>query len=351
MRFSLIKGLLLAGLLVATGLMAENAVAAETASETADPDVVEPHLEVVGIGKFNVAHEYLSSRVETLSRRLDNFFGEDRSYEESNDTYLQVRGSVIFNEDETFFDGEFRTKFSLPNLSKYLRFILESRKEDDDPTDPRITTGDTNLRDNFEDSEFIAGLELGFEEFRHWRLSFQPGLRLDDFDPTFRFRARRQSGQHDGWQNRLTLTPTWFESRGWEASVVFDLERIVLEDALFRSSSQVFWEEQTEDNFTFGQLFQFVDPLNRNESLAYEIGMTARTQPELEDESYFGSVRYRRNVHQGWMFVELKPQLLFDRDNDFDADPSLALTLEILFGGPYRAEREADSDADPNPNP
>jgi hypothetical protein len=228
-----------------------------------------------------------------------------------------------------------------PNLSKYTRLVIESRKEDVDPTDPRITTGDPNLRDNLENSEVFAGLELAFEEIQHWRLSFQPGLKLDRFDPTFRIRARRQSDIHAGWQNRLTLTPTWIESSGWEALAGFDLERIVLDDALFRSSTSAFWEEETEDNYTFGQLFQYIDPLNSNSSLAYEIGMTAHTQPELEDESYFGSVRYRRNVHQGWMFVELKPQLLFARDNDFDADPSIVLTLEVLLGGPYRKEKKS----------
>jgi hypothetical protein len=339
MKLSLITHLLRAGMLVGLLLTAAYAYAAEPETGSASAPVEKPQLTVSGIDKFNVAHEYLSNRIETLSSRLDNFFGENRSFEESNDTYLQIRGSVILNEDETFFNGEFRTKLSLPNLSKHLRFVLESRKQDVNPTDPRITTGDPSLRDNLEGSEIFAGVELGFEEFQHWKLSLQPGLKLDRFDPTVRFRARRQSGVHDGWQNRLTLTPDWFESSGWEASVGFDLERIVLEDALFRSSSQVFWQEETEDNYNLGQLFQFINPLNRDESLAYEIGMTAHTQPELEDESYFGSVRYRRNVHQGWMFVELKPQLLFARDNDFDADPSIALTLEILIGGPYREER------------
>jgi len=325
---------LLAGL-----LLLPDPAAAETAADSPPVEAADPQLELGGIGKFDVAHEYLSSRVETLSRRLDNFFGENRSYEEANDSYLQVRGSLILDQDETFFDGEFRAKLSLPNLSKHLRFILESRKENEEPTNPRITTGDAKLSDTLDESRFFAGLEFGLEEFQHWKLTVLPGFKLDDLDPTVRFRARRQSGLHNGWQNRLTLTPTWFESKGWEASVGFDLERIVLEDALFRSSTGVFWEEEDEDLYTFGQLLQFIDPLNRNESLAYEIGMTVRTQPDLEDESYFGSVRYRRNVHQGWMFVELKPQLLFERDNDFDADPSLVLTLEVLIGGPYRAER------------
>jgi len=330
---------LLAGLLLFTG----PATAAETAADTPPVKAVDPQLEIGGIGKFDVAHEYLSSRVETLSRRLDNFFGENRSYEEANDSYLQVRGSLILDQDETFFNGEFRAKLSLPNLSRHLRFVLENRKVNEDRTSPRITTGDANLSDSLDESRFFAGLEFGLEEFQHWKLTVLPGFKLDDLDPTVRFRARRQSGLHNGWQNRLTLTPAWFESKGWEASVGFDLERIVLEDALFRSSTGAFWEEEDEDQYTFGQLFQIIDPLNRNESLAYEIGMAVRTQPDLEDESYFGSVRYRRNVHQGWMFVELKPQLLFERDNDFDADPSLVLTLEVLIGGPYRAERGSTS--------
>jgi hypothetical protein len=35
------------------------------------------------------------------------------------------------------------------------------------------------------------------------------------------------------------------------------------------------------------------------------------------------------------MFLELQPQVLFDREDDFKPDASFSLALEILFGGRY----------------
>lgn len=291
---------------------------------------------LLGMQRLNLVHGYLSTRVETLSQYFDGFFGEQRAYDEANESYLQVRGSVIADTDGLSFEGDFRAKLKLPNLSEKLHLVIENRQSDtEDPTDPRITSGDPSLRQNLEDSELTAGLELVTDELQHWRFSLQPGIRLGELDPTVRFRARRLSGDHAGWQNRLTLSPRWLESSGWQVSTVFDLERVVMEDGLFRSSTQAFWADEFEDNLNLGQLLQLINPIDADQSIAYEVGMSAHTEPHFEDASYFSSVRYRRNIYQGWVYLELKPQLLFARDNSFDPELSLAVTLETLFGGSF----------------
>ena len=84
-----------------------------------------------------------------------------------------------------------------------------------------------------------------------------------------------------------------------------------------------------------GQRLLLTHILDRRQSLAFEVGTSAETRPNLRDLSYFSSLRYRRDIHRGWLFLELKPQLLFARENSYRADPALVLTLEALFGARY----------------
>ena len=66
--------------------------------------------------------------------------------------------------------------------------------------------------------------------------------------------------------------------------------------------------------------------MNPRSSVAFEVGVTGETRPTLRNTSYFGNIRYRRDVHQGWLFMEISPRVIFARDNDYDEDVSLALT-------------------------
>jgi hypothetical protein len=43
----------------------------------------------------------------------------------------------------------------------------------------------------------------------------------------------------------------------------------------------------------------------------------------------------RRDVHEGYVFFEIKPQLDFRRAEDFKAEASLTLSLEVVYGADF----------------
>ena len=79
----------------------------------------------------------------------------------------------------------------------------------------------------------------------------------------------------------------------------------------------------------------FAHPFGSRNQLAYTAGVGFEREPRWRDTLYFATVRFRRNIHHGWVFFEVTPQVLFERDSNFKASPSLAFTFEMFFGGAY----------------
>ncbi len=285
--------------------------------------------------RLSSAHYYLSENVEALADKIDSFFGSTRIYEESSGTYVQLRGTTIYGRGgEWEFDGRVRAKFDLPHLAEKINLVFESEGEDDNRED-RILSGST-LPQAVDDKDLAASLQYVIQRREFWDIRLQPGLKVKwPLDPFVRVRFRWLNPLSQTWLSRVTVTPGWFNSRGWEARARLDLERATGGGSLFRSSSEGIWLLDDPRNLALVQAFFFSHPIGNRDQLAYEIGVTGQIEPRLEDTGYFASVRYRRDIHQRWIFLELKPQIVFDRDDDFRANPSIALSLEMVFGSRY----------------
>lgn len=306
-------------------------------TNSSEAEVTVPELKVPGVKGVNVTHSYLSTSVERISQRLDTFFGDDRIYEEATGSYVQASGSVLHGRGgEVDLGGKFRVKIDLPQLSEKTNLVIESDDAGDDAEEVgRITTGES-LNNDLVDSEVSTALQFMIKEKKRWNLSVRPGVKFSDPIESFlKLRFRRYHLLADPWLFRTTVEIGHYSIRGWRNEWKFDFETDIGDTSFFRSTSSVLWREETPGNQFLGQVFLFSHILDPRQSIAYEIGTTAETRPNVRDLSYFGSVRYRRDIHRGWLFFELKPQLVFARTNSFKADPALVLTLEVLLGAKY----------------
>lgn len=323
--------LLLALLLTAPG------VAGAVAVQETDPATAPPPDSAPADSRLKAFHTYLSENVETLSWKIDSFFGATRVYEEYRGNYVQVRGSVILGRGGNIeYDGNLRAKFDLPNLAKKVNLVLES-ESDGQTSDSRITTptGST-LSNTVTDKNINASLQFILQEQERWDVRLQPGIKVKlPLDPFVRVRFRYLKPLGATWLGRGTLTPGWYNSRGWEGRARLDLERVLGSQSLFRASSEAVWLRDDSRNLVLTQSFFLAHPVGDKEQMAYEVGVGGEIDPSFRDTSYFASIRYRRDIHQGWMFLEVKPQVVFDREQDFATDASLVLTLEMLFGRDY----------------
>lgn len=297
-------------------------------------EAVDEHPSLPGDVALTQAHGYVSRNVESLARKIDTFFGADRAFEESSGTYLRARGSLIYRKSgDLDFDGNVRAKLDLPNLKEKLSLVIESDTDDNLAQKEQITTGTPKLADTFDSRKAAASLQYVLQEERFWDLRLQPGIKLHWPPETFlRLRLRRIQPISEKWLSRVTLTPGWYDPRGWEVRLRHDFDRDAGGGSLFRATSEATWLLKEDRNIALLQSFAYAHPLGNRVQMAYETGVTFETDPTFWDTAYFSSIRYRRNIHRGWVFLELKPQILFERDNDFKPDPSFALAVEIVFG-------------------
>lgn len=308
-------------------------------NHTADTEEIEamPEMAWPGVERVNLAHSYLSSTVETLAQRIDTFFGEDRVYEEATGTHIQVRSSLVFDQDgELDYDVKFRAKLKLPQLRSKFKLVIESEDKDGALDDFNQDSRRESLTGELEHTDVSASLQYMFQQTKRWNISLRPGLKLSN--PVEAFLRLRMSGTlqiNHRWLSRGTTQFGYYSEEGWGSDWRLDLERRTGSQDFFRSSSNVWWRENSPGNQFLSQTFLITHILSPRTSVAFEVGVAGETRPKLEDTSYFSSVRYRRDIHRGWLFIELKPQVEFARENDFDEDVSLFVTLEALLGEDY----------------
>ena len=299
------------------------------------PDA-EPQLRFPGAGGVTSFHSYFSHNVEGLSRKVDSFFGANRIYEEGTGTYIQLRGFTAYGKGGEFeANGRVRARIGLPNLEEKVNLLLESQEPEPGAEGEHLTTGYSQAQ-NLGAQSLATSLQYILEQRDFWDVRLQPGIKLRwPPDPFVRLRLRWLNPLSQTWLSRVTLTPGWYSSRGWDAHLRYDLERNTGRNALFRISSTLYWSEDQPRNPEWSEVLLLAHPLSDRVQMAYEVGVSGDVEPRIEDTRYFASVRYRRNIHMGWVFFELQPQLAFSRADDFKANPMLWLTLEILFGAKY----------------
>jgi hypothetical protein len=305
-----------------------------------DTDASVPELDWPGVEEVNLTHSYLSSTVEDISRRIDMFFGKERAYEESTGTYVQARSNIIINQDGgADYDLKFRVKLRLPQLKSKYRLLLENDKGQGLSDAFNRDSKGSDLTDEFESSDLSASLQYLFKQTDRLNISLRPGVKFSDpVDAFLRLRMAKTIDFTEQWSSRGTGEFGYFTEEGLRNDWKLEFERKTGYRNFFRTTSNASWREDSPGNWFLAQTLLFTHILNPRSSLAYEVGLTGETKSTLHNTSYFGNVRYRRNIHRGWLFMELRPRIVFAKENNYDEELSLVLTLEVLFGEKYAHE-------------
>lgn len=303
------------------------ALAADNPGRTDDerPLVAEP------IEQADTTHETVTRAVETVAKSLDRFFGDERAFEEDNNSSLQIRGDVITDQrDGVDFDGRVKAKLVLPGTKRRLRLIVESDAREAGIDD----TQDDALRSTDNASDYVVGLESEILA-GDWQLRPSLGLKMDlPPDPYARLRAIRYWGLGK-WLARVSTTAAWFRSDGTSVAGDLDLDRQLGDTTLFRSASGVRWE--SDDSVTsVTQTFSIFDRLASRARVAYDVGATFDNDPDWRTNEYFVRLRYRRLVYKNWAYLELQPRIGWPDEYDYQTNLSLLARLEVTFGKSYQ---------------
>lgn len=273
----------------------------------------------------------LSAGVAGTAAWLDSFFADDNFEAEANTTSLRL-GLGTFSErgEGTDFRTRSRLRLSLPRLENRLRIVISGASDDFDTTDSDWEDVEQSVR-GIDDDSLQAGLTYFFRQDGRRNVSLGGGLRFRSGKPGVYVRPRyRHVWNFTTWDLRFIQRLTWYSDAGLDSRTELQLERLLDSGWFFRTTGQLDWYE--EEDGVFPQLkFLWRRPLSERRVLAIHWNSYFETQPSTVFDSTLFRVQYRQRVWREWLWFTVAPQVVFPREQDYEAVPGLMLEVEGWF--------------------
>jgi len=256
---------------------------------------------------------------------LDSWLAGEGVGDQVNETYLRIR----LNQQVGSFDGyHSRAKIGgsldLPRVSERWRLIFESDAEELNPLGDNVLGDETS-------GESIGGFSYLQDVTDSWQLSHTIGLRSRlPADTFYRFKAQHEQAISNGWSLGVRQKIWHYKSQGWGYDTDVSFNRQLAIDKVLSVSSEIKYQ-QSHERIEFNQAIAVHTTLAQYETLSYEIGLLGLSKPNIRINDYYVGAQYRRAIKDDWLFLEVVPQVLVSRDENWRPEPRLILNLEILF--------------------
>ncbi|MFH0934617.1 MAG: hypothetical protein V1879_05375, partial [Pseudomonadota bacterium] len=261
------------------------------------------------IGVADAPRDYLSEKFVGLVSKVDRFFGDDRNFQESNDSVLQIDIDRLYgygSVDKVVLSG--RAKIRLPNTEKKLHFLIESDPDTNTNADTKRSTA-SGSTGRTTPTSYAAGVRYEKVEEERWHYSSDLGLQFRGLNTRPFVRGRVSYTQPvDEWRLKASETLFWFYTTGPGETTQLGMDRTLSDTLQFRSSSIATWLHDTQ-NLDLQQSFTYYHTLNKRTALIYQASAFAVTQPEQQVTDTVLLLGYRYRLHRKWMFFEVSPQL------------------------------------------
>ena len=292
-----------------------------------------PSLIVDPFSYVDEERDYLSSKFVNLTRSLDSFFADDRNYQESNNSLVQldlVRVAGYGGDRKFVLSG--RAKLDLPSTQKRFHLLLETNP-DKNVTGEAVQNQTTPVNKVVAPESYSAAVryEKAKEQEKPWHLSSDLGVKFQGIhiNPFARARGSYAVTVND-WRVKAAETVFWFNTIGAGETTQLDVERILSEPMLFRATSNATWLNDKQ-NFDLRQDFSVYQNLNERSALLYQASMIGVSNPQWQLNAYVALVQYRYRLHKQWVFLEVSPQVHFPKADNFKVNPALYFRLEMLL--------------------
>ncbi|MEX2130105.1 MAG: hypothetical protein WD772_01355 [Pseudohongiellaceae bacterium] len=269
--------------------------------------------------------DQVSRNVTALGSYLDNWLGGDIVGENVNETFLRVRFNQLIG-TEGGYNSELKIggRLDLPRTSERWKLIFESDVEE-------LNTLNENRLENTSSDVSIGGFRYQHETRAGWDLSHDIGLRARlPADPFYRFRAVYGQQLSTNWSLGFSQKIWYYDSRGWGNDTAVSFDRKLDERQFFRIISEIDYKDD-RNIVEFGQSVSLHRTLGNMETVSYELGVLGLNEPNVRISDYYIQARYRRAVYEDWLIMEVAPQLLVARDENWHPEPRLFFNIEVLF--------------------
>lgn len=280
---------------------------------------------------LDVPQKEISGGLEWLSKRIDVFFANENLYEESTGSFARLSGTMILGDGgKKSFLGDLNIRAVLPRTQKKLNLIIESDADKNLSNRPDQQNQPTP-NEALSNTTYYAGIQKKIAPKSVWDVHTSVGIKLHiPLDPFVRLRMSREVLLQK-WKFHFTETLFHFHSRGNGHDATMEWDRALSKTDLFRIHSSATWWDDT-DTYDLNQSFSVFHEFTERRAMSYSISVFGTNKPRMTADTYLLDLRYRQLLHKDWLFYEINPQILYRKENNFRAEHSVAIKLEMIFG-------------------
>ena len=274
--------------------------------------------------------QLISSRLQQYVLGIDNFFTDSTSIEKRTGSYLRIQLGVLWPEREGLeFDGGISLRLRLPKTQEKMKLVIAS-DPDEQKSSLERETGVTSSTDS---GGLYTGIEKDLGDDRKWRIRPSIGIKIrSPLDWYARVKGNREI-LFDKWNLGIYQNFYWFDSSGFGSETTMRWDRAFSDKFLFRSESFVRYTD-LNDYFDMSQTFSIIHTLSMKRAITYKVGVFGQSeQPAFHATDYLINALYRSNIHKDYLFLDIQPQILFEKENNFDSRLEFLIRLEIFYQG------------------
>ncbi|MDA0688668.1 MAG: hypothetical protein O2948_08470 [Proteobacteria bacterium] len=267
----------------------------------------------------------LSRNVTAWGRSLDAWLAGESINNLSNESFLSVRLNQQFS---TRGDLHSRLRIGgsldLPQTTERWKFIFESDSRE-------LNSLQDNVLGEEPSGNSVGGFRYLQRASEKFQLSHSVGLRGRlPLDPYYRMRANFDQPLWGGWGLGVRQRIWHYDSEGWGYNTNLAFRKALDDSRILHIASDIQYQQERKQ-IEFGQSVVLHRLLSEHRSLSYEAGVYGTSKPNRRVNLYYAGVKYRRAIREDWLFFEVLPQLLMERENSWNPRPRLSINLEMLF--------------------
>ena len=308
-------------LLISPGVSAADQPVAEAAQEQAE-DQSEPAEKAKLLDRQK---RLIDSQAQRAAQWVDSFFYDSNHEAEVATSQFRVRPELHYRQEQ---GAKARLKFSmklrLPSIEKKVSIVAGNSGEEHG-------IGDA-ADDTTEDS--IVGLQFFGKKRKYWHTSLSAGFKFNAFAFFIGPRASyfRNLGAKSSYQ--FTQTVRWQTNNFWQIISRLDLNHAFNEGYFFRQTFDGRWrgDRSVEEGYRTRISSLLTRRLKNSAGLQYDFTTIIHTRPDTHVDRYTLSVRYRKRAWREWFYYEIAPEVSFEDEFDYKANPGIRLRVEVFYG-------------------
>lgn len=285
-------------------------------------------------------------RVDTRVRRaatwVDAFFLDQNYQAEVATSQIRIRPELHYrNEQGAKARLKASLKLQLPNVNQRISLVAG--------VDPEDNSFEDSIDDSADNS--IIGIQFFGKKRNNWHTSLSAGFKFNDFALFVGPRVRYDKSLSNASSYRFTQTVRWQSNRYWQINSRLDLNHAFSDRFFFRQTFDGRWrgEKSEEEGYRTTISSFLTQRLENVAGMQYEFSTIFFTRPDTHVDRYTLATRYRKRTSREWLYYEIAPEVSFEHEFDYQANPGIRLRVEIFYGADssrrfYKRELEDTDD-------